>query len=101
MSETDSTQWWVARVGNLLIWSRLRIRPAGTAEIFDSSGSTLSYDSPDSARAALMDAEFRAFDGLDEGDAMSLGLPLEVLAPPQAEESRLALLMVQPLPQQH
>ena len=38
------------------------MREAGTAEVFDSDGNTLAYDSEDTARAALMDAEFVAFE---------------------------------------
>ena len=37
--------WWLASLGNTLIWARLRVRPAGTAEVLDSDGNTLSYDS--------------------------------------------------------
>ena len=45
----------------------------------------LAYDSEDTARAALMDAEFVALDGLDEEDALERGFSLAELAPPQAE----------------
>ena len=55
----------------MIVWARLREREAGTAEVFDSDGNTLSYDSVDTARAALMDAEFVEFDGLDEDDALA------------------------------
>ena len=67
MNDENFDQWWLARVGDLLIWSRLRLRPSGTAEVLDSSGNVLNYDSEDSARVALMDAEFRALDGLEVG----------------------------------
>ena len=50
--------WWLASLGNTLIWARLRVRPAGTAEVLDSDGNTLSYDSEDTARSQLFDAEF-------------------------------------------
>ncbi len=43
--------WWLASLGNTLIWARLRLRPAGTAEVLDSDGNTLSYDSEDTARS--------------------------------------------------
>ena len=101
MNDENFDQWWLARVGDLLIWSRLRLRPSGTAEVLDSSGNVLNYDSEDSARAALMDAEFRALDGLDEDDALALGLPLSDLAPPQGADAHLHERMVLTLPMQH
>ena len=72
-----------------LVWARLRVLEAGTAEVFDSDGNTLAYDSEDTARAALMDAEFVALDGLDEDDAAERGFALDELAPPQAEDDAL------------
>lgn len=77
-------QWWLASLGRLLIWARLRVNEAGTAEVLDSDGKVLAYDSEDSARAALFDAEFVAFDGLDEEDALARGFSLDEIAPPQA-----------------
>lgn len=87
MSAIDGTrtEWWLASLGLTIVWARLRVREAGTAEVFDSDGNTLAYDSEDSARAALMDAEFVAYDGLDDIDALERGFSLEELAPPQAE----------------
>lgn len=79
------TEWWLATLGRTVVWARLRVREAGTAEVFDSDGNTLSYDSEDSARAALLDAEFVGFDGLDEDDALARGFSLVELAPPQGE----------------
>jgi hypothetical protein len=61
-------QWWLATLGRNIVWARLRVREAGTAEVFDADGNTLSYDSEDTARAALLDAEFVEYDGLDAGD---------------------------------
>ena len=78
-------QWWLATIGRTLVWARLRVRDAGTAEVFDSDGNTLAYDSEDSARAALMDAEFVAFDGLDEDDAQARGFSLGEIQPPRAD----------------
>ena len=78
--------WWLATLGRTLVWARLRERDAGTAEVFDSDGNTLSYDSVDTARAALMDAEFVEFDGLDEQDALARGFSLGEIAPPDAED---------------
>jgi hypothetical protein len=76
-------QWWLATIGRTLVWARLRVREAGTAEVFDSDGNTLVYDSEDTARAALMDAEFVAFDGLDEQDALARGFSLDQVHPPR------------------
>ena len=77
--------WWLATLGRTIVWARLRVREAGTAEVFDSDGNTLAYDSEDTARAALMDAEFVALDGLDEEDALDRGFTMAEIAPPQAE----------------
>lgn len=79
-------QWYLASLGRLLVWARLRVRAAGTAEVLDSDGNTLSYDSEDTARAALFDAEFVAFDGLDEDDARARGFSLGEISPPQADD---------------
>ena len=79
---TSSGHWWLATIGSSLVWARLRVREAGTAEVFDSDGNTLSYDSEDTARAALMDAEFVAYDGLDERDANARGFSLDEVSPP-------------------
>lgn len=78
--------WWLASLGRTLVWARLRVREAGTAEVFDSDGNTLVYDSEDSARAALMDAEFVAYDGLDEADALERGFTLDGVTPPTADD---------------
>lgn len=96
-------EWWLATLGRTVIWARLRVLEAGTAEVFDSDGNTLPYDSEDSARAALMDAEFVALDGLDEADAADRGFALDELAPPRADdEAQLRALMVQtPPPRKH
>ena len=29
-------QWWLATLGRHIAWARLRVREAGTAEVFDS-----------------------------------------------------------------
>ena len=80
----EHTSWWLATLGRNIVWARLRVREAGTAEVFDSDGNTLSYDSEDTARAALMDAEFVAHEGLDEEDALERGFRLADVQPPQA-----------------
>lgn len=98
MNETVEYQWYVASLGRTLVWARLRVREAGTAEVFDSDGNTLTYDSDDTARAALFDAEFVAFDGLDEEDALVRGFSLDEVSPPRAEnDAALRHLMVQSL----
>ena len=83
MSEAIHESWWLATLGRTVVWARLREREAGTGEVFDSDGNTLFYDSMDTARAALMDAEFVDFDGLDEDDALERGFSLAELAPPR------------------
>lgn len=91
-------EWWLASLGRTLIWARLRVLDAGTAEVFDSDGNILPYDSEDTARAMLMDAEFVAFDGLDEDDARARGFSLGEIAPPRDEDdARLRERMVQAL----
>jgi hypothetical protein len=98
MNDTIDTQWYVASLGRTLVWARLRLREAGTAEVFDSDGNTLTYDSDDTARAALFDAEFVAFDGLDEDDALARGFSLNEVSPPRADnDAALRGLMVQSL----
>jgi hypothetical protein len=98
MSDSIDYQWYVASLGRTLVWARLRVRDAGTAEVFDSDGNTLTYDSDDTARAALFDAEFVAFDGLDEDDALARGFSLSEVSPPRAEnDAALRNLMVQSL----
>ena len=98
MSDTTGIQWYLASLGRTLVWARLRLLEAGTAEVFDSDGNTLAYDSDDTARAALFDAEFVAFDGLDEDDALARGFSLGEVAPPHADsDAALRGLMVQSL----
>ena len=62
-------QWWLACLGETLIWARLEVLDSGLAEVFDSDGCTLYYDDESAARMALLDVEFCAFDGIDEDDA--------------------------------
>jgi hypothetical protein len=92
--------WWVASLGRTLVWARMRVRESGVAEVFDCDGRTLTYDSEDSAQSALLDAEFRAFDGLDDDDALALGFtPGEVEPPVGDDPDALRERMIQPLPQ--
>jgi hypothetical protein len=87
--ETDAferEEWWLAAPEHLLVWARLRVLASGVAQVFDSHGDTLTYESEDIARAALLDADFRALDGMDDDDAAEIGLLLEELQPPQGED---------------
>ena len=94
-------QWWVASLGSVLVWARLRVHDSGVAEVFDCDGKTLTYDSEDTALAALLDAEFRAWDGLDEDDAAAMGIDLSTTAPPVGDEdAALRERMTQQLPRQ-
>ena len=85
MSDAAREQWWLAALGRNIVGGRLRVREAGTAEVFDADGNTLSYDSEDTARAALMDAEFVEYDGLDADDALDRGFDLDEVRPPRAD----------------
>jgi hypothetical protein len=100
-----SEQWWIATVGNLLVWARLRIRNGGTAEILDCDGRTDVHDSEDTAHAALLDADFRSFDGLDADDAEQMGFDLDDTEPPHgiddADEDELRAMMTRRLPPRH
>ncbi len=87
-------QWWVAGFGDLLVWARLRLFESGRAEVFDCDGQLRSYVDEDLARQALLDAEFHAFDGLDEDDANRMGFSLEDLVPPEAEEDEALVPMM-------
>ena len=99
MTEHTDNQWWLATLGLTVIWAQLRLNDAGTAVVFDSDGNILPYDSEDSARAALMDAEFVALDGLDEDEAGERGFVLGDLQPPRGEDDdALRAQMMQKLP---
>ena len=45
MNDIARDGWWLATLGRNIVWARLREREAGTAEVFDSDGATLPYDS--------------------------------------------------------
>jgi hypothetical protein len=91
-------EWWLANLGRLLVWSRLRVLDSGVAEVFDCDGRINVYESEDIARAALMDADFRALEGMDADDAAAWGLDLEEIEPPRAEDDdALRELMMQPV----
>lgn len=91
-------QWWLAVLPRMLVWSRLRILDSGVAEVFDCDGRINIYESEDIARAQLLDADFRALEGMDADDAEAWGLDLEEIEPPRAEDDEdLRELMIQPL----
>ncbi|MFZ5661492.1 MAG: hypothetical protein ACOY9B_02040 [Pseudomonadota bacterium] len=95
-------QWWLATLGRTVVWARLRVLDAGTAEVFDSDGNTLPFESEDTARAALMDAEYVELDGMDEDDAAARGFALDELVPPRADDdAALRELMIRKLPAKH
>lgn len=97
-----SAQWWVAAFGDVMIWARLDVLDSGIAEVLDSDGRVLRYDDETAARMALLDAEFRAWDGLDEDDAAALGFDLDSVEPPRADNDEdLLPRMIQKLPPRH
>ncbi len=98
--KNSDDSWWLASLGQLLVWARLRVLPAGSAEVFDCDGRNVAYDSEDTARAALLDADYFALDGLDHDDAARMGIALDTLRPPSVrDDAALGALMIQPVPQ--
>ncbi len=106
MSEHDETnpgegrreEWWLAVLPRMLVWSRLRVLDSGVAEVFDCDGRINIYESEDIARAQLLDADFRALEGMDADDAEAWGLDLEEIEPPRGEDDEeLREHMIQPL----
>ena len=96
--ENAREEWWLAALPRMLVWSRLRVLDSGVAEVFDCDGRINIYESEDVARAALMDAEFRALEGMDADDAEAWGLDLEEIEPPRGEDDEeLREQMIQPL----
>ena len=51
--EGITDQWWVAVVGDMLVWARLSVFESGIAEVLDSSGERPRYDDEQQARMAL------------------------------------------------
>jgi len=102
MVNVQYAQWWLASIGRTVIWAQLRVMEAGTAAVFDSDGQLLPYDSEDTARASLLDAEFVALDGIDEDEASERGFALDELVPPQGEDDEtLRGQMIRKLPPRH
>jgi hypothetical protein len=54
--------------------------------VFDCDGNHVPYESEDTARAALLDADYREFDGLDADDAATMGFDLDSVSPPQGDD---------------
>ena len=100
--EPAREQWWLTAFNRQLVWARLRVMDSGVAHVFDSTGATLTYESEDIARSALMDAEFRALEGMDDDDAEEFGVLLEDLVPPEAEhDDELVPQMMKRLPERN
>jgi hypothetical protein len=96
-------QWWLAAPEHLLVWARLRVLDSGVAQVFDSQGETLVYESEDVARAALMDADFQSLDGLDDDDAVAAtGMLADELQPPHGDsDEQLLPQMIRTLGPRH
>jgi hypothetical protein len=93
-------QWWLTAFHRQLVWARLRVFDSGIAHVFDSTGNTLVYESQEIAAAALMDAEFRSLDGMDDDDAENFGILLEDLVPPEGEDDEeIVPFMMRTLPE--
>lgn len=83
--QRERSHWWCAGFGDTLIWSRLDVYDSGMAEVFGATGEYLRYDDETAARMALLDAEFREFDGLDEEDAAVMGFDLDSMHEPSGD----------------
>jgi hypothetical protein len=79
------TQWWLASLGNVMVWARLRVFSSGSADVLSSDGELIHYQDQREACVALMDANYAALDGMDEDDALAFDRELEELVPPTAE----------------
>lgn len=79
------TQWWLASLGNVMVWARLRIFASGSADVLSSDGELIHYPDQREACVALMDANYAALDGMDEDDALAFDRELEELVPPDPE----------------
>lgn len=78
----SAEHWWVVTFGDMLHWARLTLNDDGTAEVFSANGETEHFPDEDAAKAALFDANYRAFDGIDDDDAELMGFDLDSVAPP-------------------
>jgi len=90
MTDHDD-EWWIAPLGDFVIWARLRLLESGVAEVLSADGEVIRYDDEAAARMSLLDAEFRAFDGLDDDDADAFGFDLDSIEPPRGEDDEALL----------
>jgi len=74
--------WYVVTFAEMLHWARLTLNEDGTAEVLSASGEVERFGDEHAAQAALFDAEYRAFDGIDDDDAEMMGFDLDSVAPP-------------------
>ena len=96
MEPSPRVEWWLVVVGDTLNWARLTEFDNGHAHVPAADGEVRQFVDVASAHADLLDADFRAFDGLDEDDAEALGLELDSIMPPDADdEEELPPLMSQ------
>lgn len=79
------TEWWLASLGNVMVWARLRIEESDAADVLSSDGLLIRYPDALEARTALMDAGYQSLDGMDEDDALPFGKLLEELEPPRPD----------------
>lgn len=94
----DRIEWWLASLGNVMVWARMRIYESGSSDVLSSDGGLIHYLDEHEARNALMDADYHALDGMDEDDALPFGKPLEELVPPAADsdsDEDLAALLIE------
>lgn len=82
----SAEQWWVVTFGDMLHWARLTLNEDGSADVFSANGETEHFPDEDAARNALLDADYRAFDGIDEDDADLMGFDLDSVAPPRSDD---------------
>jgi hypothetical protein len=77
-------EWWLMTCDfPNLNWARLRIYDDGTADVFDSDGTTMLFVSYDKAWENLSEDEYDTIDAVRK-DAVEYGLSLEELTPPTA-----------------
>jgi hypothetical protein len=79
------TDWWLASLGNAMVWARMRVYDTGIADVLSSDGGLIRYADELEARAALMDADYQSLEGMDDDDALPFGKLLEELQPPEAD----------------
>ncbi|MBK7043422.1 MAG: hypothetical protein IPH50_06835 [Rhodanobacteraceae bacterium] len=66
-------QWWIVTFGDMLHWARLTMNEDGNAEVLSANGETERFPNEGEARVALLDANYREFDGIDDDDAEEMG----------------------------